>query len=334
MNNVFSQKPKIVFAIIGIVILVGLVGGGYYWWTGTPEYSAYQIKKAVETQDKELGLKYIDVDAIFENLWTDWESEFAKGALKAEGFEAFGMMLGSYLAESMKPGLKELTKQEIENWFSVSEEKLREESTGKGLKLGATWKEKLKIKRQDKSAHIELPDGIKIIFIRKEGERYWVITKIEGLMQDFSTGEGEQEKKDDFVFIEKNIGDTIELATLKFKINKAEEKQSLVHSLWGVTATAREDAKFILISMDVTNITKDAFDFNFKDVPLIDQNERKFLSYERSIGSVDNYLQMQRLSPGIKESGFIVYELPKDATSYSLVIGKTGTNEVYKVILK
>lgn len=246
----------------------------------------------------------------------------------------------------MKPALKEQVKQGIESWFSASAEEGSGEttSTKENLELGTIWQQKeLKIKKQDNSAFIESPDGVKIIFTKKEGKRYWVISKIEGFTENLfskesqqeptSTEESEQEKSEEF-FIEKNIGDEIELTTIKFKINKVEEKQYLSHSIWGITATAREDTKFILISMSVTNITNDTFDFDFGDIYLIDQNGRKFFPYQNSIGSVDNSLQMRRLSPGIKENGFVIYELPKDATAYSLVIGKAGTNEVYKVILK
>lgn len=88
-------NKKFVFVGIGVIVLLGVIGGGYYWWTGTPEYSVSQIKKAIETHNSELGLKYIDTDVIFENLWTDMKTELMKETEKAEGFEVFGMMLGS-----------------------------------------------------------------------------------------------------------------------------------------------------------------------------------------------------------------------------------------------
>jgi len=339
-------NKKIIFVGIGAIVLLGVIGGGYYWWTGTPEYSISQIKKAIETHNPELGLKYIDTDAIFENLWTDMKTELMKEIEEAEGFEAFGMMLGIQLAESMKPALKEQVKQGVKSWFSAStEEKPKETTSAKeSLEFATVWQQKdLKIQKQGNFAYIELPDNVKIIFTKKEGERYWVISKIEGFAESLFPKETQQEStateenkqvESEESIIENGIGDEVVLTTIKFKIDKVEEKQYLSHSIWGITATAREDTKFILISMSVTNITNDSFALNFGDIYLIDQNERKFFPYERSIGSVDDYLQMRRLSPGIKESGSIIYELPKDATGYSLVIGKAGTNEVYRVILK
>jgi len=171
--KVLSKQSKIIFAGIGIIVLLGVIGGGYYWWMGTPEYSVSQIKKAIETHNPELGLKYIDTDAVFENLWTDMKSELMKETEKAEEFEAFGMMLGVQLAESMKPAMKEQVKEGIKSWFSGSttEEKSKETtSTKENLELGTIWQQKeLKIKKQGSSAYIELPDNAKLILPKNRG---------------------------------------------------------------------------------------------------------------------------------------------------------------------
>jgi len=187
-------NKKIVFIGIGVIVLLGVIGGGYYWWTGTPEYSINQIKKAIETHNSELGLKYIDTDAIFENLWTDMKSELMKETEKAEGFEAFGMMLGVQLAESMKPVLKEQFRQGIESWFSAPTEGEPEEttSTKKASGLSTIWQKDLEIKKQGDSAHIELPDNVKVVLTQKEGERYWVVSEIKGFTDFFGGEETEQ----------------------------------------------------------------------------------------------------------------------------------------------
>jgi len=87
--KVLSKQSKIIFAGIGIIVLLGVIGGGYYWWMGTPEYSVSQIKKAIETHNPELGLKYIDTDAVFENLWTDisWDIIGPEGGVALKRWE-------------------------------------------------------------------------------------------------------------------------------------------------------------------------------------------------------------------------------------------------------
>jgi len=188
-------NKKFVFIGIGVIILLGVIGGGYYWWTGTPEYSVSQIKKAIKTHNSELGLKYIDTDAIFENLWTDMKSEVMKKTEKTEGFELFSIVLGDQLVENMKPALKEQIKQEIGSWFSGStEEKSKEAiSTKEDLELGTFWQQKdLKIRRQGNFAYIELLNNVKLIFTKKEGKRYWAISKIEGFSNNLVFNETEE----------------------------------------------------------------------------------------------------------------------------------------------
>lgn len=335
IEKIINKKRGVIFIGIGIIILLGVIGGSYYWWTGTPGYSISQIKKAVETHNPELGLKYVDTDAIFENLWTDMKSKIMSQTSGAGGFEAIGTMIGLQLVESMKPALKEQVKQGAESWFSASTAEKTKETTGikENLELGGIWQQKdLKIKKQGNSAYIELPDNVKIIFTKKEGARYWVISKIEGFAENLPTEETQQ--KESQITIEKNIGDEIELTTLKFKVNKAEEKQT-ISSSYGTPKVAKENTKFIVINLDLTNITDTPFVFtNLPGFTLIDNKGRQYAEYDGVIGGIDNYLEQRKLSPDIKENGFFVYEVPTDAVNYSLNIGKTGTNEIYKVILK
>lgn len=190
IEKILNKQFKIIF-VVGVIVLGGLVSGGYYWWTGTPEYSIGQIKKAIETHNQDLGLKYIDTDAIVENLWIDMKSELMSDTSGADGFEIFGTMLGLQLAENMKPVLKEQVQQGVGSWFSVpaEEEKateVKEDLEKSGSEFGTIWQKNLKIKKLDNSAYIELSDNIKIIFTKKAGERYWVISKIEGFTDTLS----------------------------------------------------------------------------------------------------------------------------------------------------
>lgn len=133
--------------------------------------------------------------------------------------------------------------------------------------------------------------------------------------------------------IEKGVGDEVELATIKFKVNKVEEKQVLTKS-WGDPTLAKENAKFVVVDMNITNITKTSMTFPDEAFVLIDNQERQYEIYSNTIGSIDNYLNMRTLAPSIMESGVIVFEIPQDATSYSITIAKAETNEAYKVILR
>jgi len=146
--------------------------------------------------------------------------------------------------------------------------------------------------------------------------------------------EDEEATQDEYVFIEKNIKDEIELATIRFKVNSIEERQTLSGG-FGTPAIAKENAKFVVVNLSITNTTDTDFTFLPSDgFRLVDNKERQFTTYRDTIGNVENYLNVRKLAPSIAESGVLVYEMPKDAISYSLLVAKGGTNEIYKVNLK
>jgi len=144
----------------------------------------------------------------------------------------------------------------------------------------------------------------------------------------------EQAKEEEMQVIEKKVGDEIILSALKFKISKTEEKQT-ISSGYGSPKTAKEGAKFVIVNLAVTNITNTKFSFFPDDgFRLVDNQKREFTAYSDTIGSIANYLNSRELSPSINEAGVIVYEIPSDATNYSIVVGKSGTKELYKIVLK
>ncbi|WP_308894800.1 DUF4352 domain-containing protein [Candidatus Desulfosporosinus nitrosoreducens] len=142
----------------------------------------------------------------------------------------------------------------------------------------------------------------------------------------------EQAKKDNATIVNKTIGDEIVLATIKLKINSAEEKQTLTPQS-GSPVNAKDGTKFVVVNADLTNITNKAITME-PDLLMIDNKEREFKTYDKTVGAIDNYLDYRKLAPSIKENGNWVYELPNDATGYSLAVMKSGTNELYLIKLK
>ncbi len=132
--------------------------------------------------------------------------------------------------------------------------------------------------------------------------------------------------------IDKKIGDVIELATIKFKINSLEETNMLAPS-FGSPIVASVDAKFLILDVDITNITKSPFVHYDNDLILLDDQERIFTAYS-SIGNIENYIAGRNLAPNISENGKMVFEVSKDGKDYNFLIGKGGTNETYYIDLK
>ena len=167
-----------------------------------------------------------------------------------------------------------------------------------------------------------------------------ILSVSKDLEDTFDSGNGanepetvmEQLEADNMSVIERGIGDEITLATIKFKVTKVEEMNTLT-ARYGSPTVSKEGAKFVLVSMDITNTTKSEFSMP-PDFMLVDNQEREFSTYSDSIGAIDDYMNYRDLSPGIKENGRFIYEVPSDSTSYFLIMAKAGTNDVYKIILK
>lgn len=142
------------------------------------------------------------------------------------------------------------------------------------------------------------------------------------------------EKKVETKFIAKSMGEAVETKTYKFKINSAEEKPT-ISSGYGNPQPASEGAKFIVINMDVTNMTSEKSTF-FPDgmLSLVDNQGKKFKTYEDTISNIENYLNVQDLSPSIVKKGVLVYEVPEETSVYDLFIENEGTKEIYQVKLK
>lgn len=132
----------------------------------------------------------------------------------------------------------------------------------------------------------------------------------------------------------KGLGDEIVLATIKFKINAVNERNTISSSNpYNQPLNTKDGAKFVVVDMNITNLTKSNMTFPSDAFTLADNQDRQFTPII-SIGYIDNYLDGRNLSPSISERGVIVFEIPQDATNYWFFVAKAGTNEVYKIILK
>lgn len=135
-------------------------------------------------------------------------------------------------------------------------------------------------------------------------------------------------------FIKKIMSEEVSTKTFKLKVNSATEKPTIASS-YGTPQVAAEGAKFVVVSMDVTNLTNDKFMFSPDDaLSLADDSGKKFKTYDDTIGNINDYLNVQDLSPSIVKKGVIVYEIPQATSVYDLFVENEGTNDIYQVKLK
>ncbi|MBT8406279.1 MAG: DUF2939 domain-containing protein, partial [Deltaproteobacteria bacterium] len=66
--RVEPQQSSFKFLTITVALLVVVLAGGFYYFTGTPRYSLYKLGRAVKNHDSAEFHKYVDVDRIVDHL--------------------------------------------------------------------------------------------------------------------------------------------------------------------------------------------------------------------------------------------------------------------------
>lgn len=325
-----SNKDVRFFLAIGVVVVALWAFFCWHFILSTPQFALWRMYQAIQRHDYETFTKYFDTDSVVDDLL----SRVMETTGKTTGTE--GSDLGEALTKGfiamMGPSLKESLRSEIKRQVELGTFQ-----AGKGPADLIAIFTKLRVKREGKVAEIsyKTKDGETTLVKMRQKSGSWQVINIgldiPNLGSEIGSETAPEEKK---VVFEKKIGEVIELATLTFMVNSAEEKQTL-NARYGSQSVAKVGAKFVVIDMNILNTTKSGFTFFPDDgFLLVDNEDREFKTYSDSIGSIDDYLNVRELTPGIEEQGYLVYEIPEDAQSYSLVTSKKDTNEVYKVRLK
>lgn len=132
--------------------------------------------------------------------------------------------------------------------------------------------------------------------------------------------------------IEKSIWEPVQLATMEIKIEKSEE-QTILNKKYSTPQVARQWSKYVVIDINIKNITKNTFSDYFSDIAIEDNEWNNYLPTS-AIMLIDDYIEWRELAPQIEEKWKLVYEVPENINSYSFKIWKSWTDEVYYIKLK
>jgi len=289
----------------------------------------YQIKRAIKNHDSASFNQYVDVDRIVDSLMEEASKSVEEEMGEDNPFGALGMSLVNAMAPSLKESMKQSINKSIED---ISE--------GEGESSNKI--EIKEIKKEGKAAEAILTNGnneeIQLSMVRT-GRRWKVVGisfddfKKLNLKTDEDNKDQEEKKQAETQFIVRAIGEEVSTKTFKLKVNSATEGETIV-SKYGTPQPATDGAKFVIVNMDVTNLTDEKFMFSpDKSISLVDDNGKKFETYDDTIGNIDDYLNVQDLSPSIVKKGVLVYEIPQDTSNYELFVENEGTEEIYQIRL-
>ena len=124
--------------------------------------------------------------------------------------------------------------------------------------------------------------------------------------------------------------------------NKLQEKKKT--ETWVKTTKLKfsyqESRDFLVIEDEVMNleekienITKDTINFD-GDLKLTDDQGRSYEPYDNAYMYYNELINYTDLAPNIKQSGYMVYNIPTDSQNYFLSVAKSGSDDGYRLFMK
>lgn len=175
-----SRTPLLI--TIGVLV-VALIAAGLWWhsFTRTPRYSLGQLTNAVQKKDWDGVQKYVDVDAVVEQLM-----DVAMGQVLEEDDSGFGA-LAAGLMESMKPVLAQQVRKALQESVEEGVDSESESASLVGALTANTVKKTtyigdealVTVKSEDASG-----ESLELRLRMRRVEDFWRITGIENI-EDF-----------------------------------------------------------------------------------------------------------------------------------------------------
>lgn len=151
--------------------------------------------------------------------------------------------------------------------------------------------------------------------------------------EGIKAGDGTSQSDKDQAIVAQ-AGEVINLSTYTIKVLESREEKVISSGTFGTPKAAKEGTKFVIVEAIVTsNATSNTTFFPDDTLKLVDSQGRQFRTYDETIGSIDDYLDVATLSPGIPLTGVIVYEIPETETKYALVGVNKSNGDIYMVNL-
>jgi len=200
-ENIRRNGPKrYLLALIAVVLLLGLGIGGYLgyqtYWRQTPRYALWQMVQALQANDTQTLLQYIDlpavVDSLVEQSAGDLDTWLPKGLdLPDDQLTRLGRNLTKKFARFLAPKLVVALEPQIK---TALEKYLAELNTAERAALTAIPAQ-AQIRQEEGTAWVTLtiPNGgqsLRFRMVRPEEGRHWRVVEIN--YQDLRTLLGRQ----------------------------------------------------------------------------------------------------------------------------------------------
>ena len=141
------------------------------------------------------------------------------------------------------------------------------------------------------------------------------------------------ESDDDFEFkdcTKIKLGETATFATVKMTVTKVEKQKSVTK--WREVA-AQEGAIFVIVEMEVENITKDPMDVTICDSSIYDSSSGTLYSYDWDASTAHGNIS-EKIQPGMKATISAVYMVSEKFEDLYYLLSNADTGEVLALALQ
>lgn len=316
-----SQKNLNPLYLIGGLLLVLSITtlSGYFYLRSTPQFSIYQMGKAVQQRDYEKFKRYVDVDTVVDNVFAE-----AMKDVDVEDAGIFSSLVLS-LAESAKETAKTSFKSSVESGEFG-------ESYWDDISL-ANLLFKVKAERHGKISDITIKDNDAVSFSMRKEDGVWRIINVNNVEKLVELNDTENTDEDKREVIEKAIEEEAVLATIAVKVNKSEKLASLPSSWGDPTKPSSSENTFLRVNVTLRNLTEEDFYIGSDVFYLADSEQNQYEMYDSLFSGDDNNLYYESVKPGLSKTGNIYFEVPKTATGFYLPFQHKDKPEDYQLKL-
>lgn len=316
------MKIKLRFLLFFIPLVVLL---GWFYIHSTPQYSLYQIRRAIISHDYEMFSKYVDIDSLVDSLIAQsLASQKSQVNQKEENeWEKMGSIVAQGLVSVMKPALKEQVKAVIKKQVESGEsEEKKFLQANKPIEAFT----KVQVRREGKIAKVTFPnpdgDMTDTQMVMRQKESYWQLIDMNF---DFQSVKEDMGKLDTTTtkqsIVDAKFGDRTEIATGVFiTVNQPEDY--VPTSEWDKPETIK---KFVVTDVIYENTSHEKVSLSISNLKLKDEEDHAY-SYKYS--GKEPKLESGDLGPGETLRGFVTFEMLKDSTIKSVIYSSS-----YKTII-
>lgn len=298
-------KKKFIYigAAVGAVLLL-LISWNYI--RTSPQYSLYQMYRAIEARDYEKVTKYVDVDSVVDNTVNQIleETKEETQADESDPWAAFGQSLAEGFIMAFKPQLKEEAKNTIRNQIESGEFK-------KDYKPGNLAKAytKINVEREGKVARVTINSEEKepLKLKMRQKENYWQVFELEFEIPDAEVREENAQRV--------KYGDRASIDEGWYLTVNSPEEYSPTNYL----EAPSEGQKLISVELVYENTNDKTGSFSLTDLRLKDTEDHSFSQYY--LGGKKPEMGSGDLEPGGTVRGYMTFEIPEESTPQSVVYG-------------